>query len=366
MAPLTDDTPKALLSVAGKPLLLSAIESVTAIGVDEIVVVSGCRSEQLAAFVARRDFDVPVRVVHQERQLGLAHAISVAKPALNADIVVFCPDNLYSKSDDFKNARRHFDEQRPTVLQTATVVPSGNRDRTVYRSADYQTLAPNLFRLARPPTDTRAASGLPMFSLGVTFLAQAALERLPVFDERSTEHKFHDYLSQFMTGAGREFDLALIRGLRYDFTTPDDIAAYERLQQELARSSSRCGVCAILLDDSGEVLLQLRDLKPGVTYPGYWGLFGGTLEPGETGAEAVAREIQEEISYRLTHFGQLREFVFNGKRELAFVGLVQEELAKLVLTEGREKAFFKPSDLGRLQIRPDDRETLEIYLGPFR
>lgn len=52
--------------------------------------------------------------------------------------------------------------------------------------------------------------------------------------------------------------------------------------------------------------MQLRDDIPGILYPGHWGLFGGHMESGETPAEAVERELLEEIGYvppGLTQFG---------------------------------------------------------------
>ena len=38
---------------------------------------------------------------------------------------------------------------------------------------------------------------------------------------------------------------------------------------------------AILYQDN-KFLMQLRDNIPTIAYPGYWGLFGGHLEAGET------------------------------------------------------------------------------------
>lgn len=43
-------------------------------------------------------------------------------------------------------------------------------------------------------------------------------------------------------------------------------------------------------------LIQLRDDVDGILYPGHWGLFGGHLQPGETPAQAVHRELIEEIN----------------------------------------------------------------------
>lgn len=54
---------------------------------------------------------------------------------------------------------------------------------------------------------------------------------------------------------------------------------------------------ALLTDETGRYLLQIRDDKPGILHPGAFGLFGGGIEPGETEAEAMARELEEEIGH---------------------------------------------------------------------
>lgn len=52
---------------------------------------------------------------------------------------------------------------------------------------------------------------------------------------------------------------------------------------------------ALILDQHGRYLMQLRDDKPGILHPGAWGMFGGGIEPGETPEQAVQRELAEEI-----------------------------------------------------------------------
>jgi 8-oxo-dGTP diphosphatase len=51
------------------------------------------------------------------------------------------------------------------------------------------------------------------------------------------------------------------------------------------------GVGAIVFDAEGRVLLIERGKPPGA---GLWSVPGGKLEPGETLAQAVAREVREE------------------------------------------------------------------------
>ncbi len=47
-----------------------------------------------------------------------------------------------------------------------------------------------------------------------------------------------------------------------------------------------------------KVLMQLRDMKKGINFPGCWGFFGGSIDDGETPEEASKRELLEEIGYK--------------------------------------------------------------------
>lgn len=48
----------------------------------------------------------------------------------------------------------------------------------------------------------------------------------------------------------------------------------------------------------GKVLMQLRDMKEGINFPGCWGFFGGSIDVGETPENASERELFEEIGYK--------------------------------------------------------------------
>lgn len=52
-------------------------------------------------------------------------------------------------------------------------------------------------------------------------------------------------------------------------------------------------VCAIIQKPNGEFLLAQR--PPGKVYEGYWEFPGGKVDPGETIAQATARELDEEL-----------------------------------------------------------------------
>ena len=57
--------------------------------------------------------------------------------------------------------------------------------------------------------------------------------------------------------------------------------------------------CIAILRVGERFPLQLRDDRPDIPAPGCWGLFSGTIEPSETGAEAMRREIHEELALEL-------------------------------------------------------------------
>jgi len=56
-------------------------------------------------------------------------------------------------------------------------------------------------------------------------------------------------------------------------------------------------VTVILPFIGNKVLMQLRDEKSGIDFPGSWGFFGGKLDENETPLDGAKRELEEEIGY---------------------------------------------------------------------
>lgn len=347
MGQLGETLPKALIEIEGRTLLERSIETLKMVGVSRIVVVVGHLAERIV------ELDLGFEVAYQERPLGLAHAIATAKP--DADFVVLCPDNVYTDATDLTRAREVFELNKPVFVLLATVTPNTQRDRKSYFTSGRKNLGPNVYDY-RNTNDN--SSGLAINSTGCVFFKREALNYLPSFSDR--EHIFRDYLESIVQH--REGLLYLLRGMRYDFSAPEDIDEYVALNRRLHETKAQ-GVSAILINPQGQVLLQQRDDNPAIRYPGHWSLFGGTIEEGEAPAEAVAREVKEEIDFEMRNFGLFREFVQNNKREFAFAGELNAGLEELTLSEGQGMNLFYPSQLKELQIRPDDKDTLEKYFG---
>jgi 8-oxo-dGTP pyrophosphatase MutT (NUDIX family) len=118
-------------------------------------------------------------------------------------------------------------------------------------------------------------------------------------------------------------------------------------------------VAALLQLSDGRYLMQLRDSNPGIFYPDHWGCFGGAVDPGEAPADALARELKEELAVAVKPADAIRftEFTFDfgfagdGIRLRTYyaVTLPQAGLDGLVLGEG---ADFAPFEAERLLAMP--------------
>jgi 8-oxo-dGTP diphosphatase len=123
------------------------------------------------------------------------------------------------------------------------------------------------------------------------------------------------------------------------------------------------GALFTLVDDEGRFLLQHRtDDAP--VLPGYWGFFGGGVEPGEGARETVVREAREELgitlgevtyvaSVRGLHLGQPRVFRL-------WAGALRWPVAQLARqqTEGQGLGMFTFTEAAQLRMVAHDRELL--------
>ncbi|ROL56338.1 nucleotidyl transferase [Bacteroidetes/Chlorobi group bacterium MS-B_bin-24] len=74
LRPHTYFLPKVLLNVAGKPILMHILDSLVALNLNEIIIVTGHLGDEVEKFV-RKTYDFPIRFVSQTEPLGLGHAI---------------------------------------------------------------------------------------------------------------------------------------------------------------------------------------------------------------------------------------------------------------------------------------------------
>lgn len=66
----------------------------------------------------------------------------------------------------------------------------------------------------------------------------------------------------------------------------------------MTHSTAKVGVSNIFVDENGHLLLMKRS-DDCTTFPGYWGLVGGYVDPGETPEEGAIREAKEEIGVEI-------------------------------------------------------------------
>ncbi|MDP9382675.1 MAG: NUDIX domain-containing protein [Chloroflexota bacterium] len=130
-----------------------------------------------------------------------------------------------------------------------------------------------------------------------------------------------------------------------------------------AGTYTREGTTAILVNDAGQVLLQLRDDIPTIRYPAHWSVPGGLMEPGETPDETIRRELHEELGHRV---GEIEKYgmILDAYRNLIhiFAAPLNTPAEQFVLGEGREIRFFGRDELHALKITPHAMEILEHYL----
>ena len=138
------------------------------------------------------------------------------------------------------------------------------------------------------------------------------------------------------------------------------------------------------MENESSYLLQLRDNKEGIHYPGKIGLFGGLIEIDENPRAALIREVEEELSITLkaislvtimTLDNVFTNGLFDLRRRYFFVAkLNQTDSQKLVLREGQAlirmeclsssyASEFVPYDLAFLLSVDSARRVDEIRFG---
>ncbi|MEU3692467.1 glucose-1-phosphate thymidylyltransferase [Streptomyces narbonensis] len=96
LRPFSYSMPKQLIPIANKPVLQHVLENISDLGVTEIGIIVGDRLPQISAVLGDGSaLGVKITYIPQEKPLGLAHCVSLARPFLgNDDFVMYLGDNM--------------------------------------------------------------------------------------------------------------------------------------------------------------------------------------------------------------------------------------------------------------------------------
>ncbi|MCU4801713.1 sugar phosphate nucleotidyltransferase [Halobacteria archaeon HArc-gm2] len=92
---LTEDRPKALVEVDGKPLVEYCFDDLVDLDVTEFVVVVGEMKGEIIERYGESYEDVPITYAKQDEQLGLADALLQAEPHIEDDFVLMLADDVF-------------------------------------------------------------------------------------------------------------------------------------------------------------------------------------------------------------------------------------------------------------------------------
>lgn len=116
--------------------------------------------------------------------------------------------------------------------------------------------------------------------------------------------------------------------------------------------------------------MQLRSQRPGIFYPGHWGLFGGAVDLGEDPDAALLRELKEELGLKVDNTSYFTEFTFDFSfrglgvvsRRYYTVALAASRITELVLGEGTAmKAFTAHELLNMERVVPYDAFAIWLH-----
>jgi glucose-1-phosphate thymidylyltransferase len=274
LRPHTLNKPKALLPVAGKPILAHIMDDLTEAGIDGFVLIVGYHGDEVRAWFARERPDLDITFVEQEKRLGLGHAVWTARDVLG-DETFFCilGDTILKAdygallaSEHSLIAVREVDDPR----RFGVVEMDGPRVRRFVEKPDV------------PPSNLAIVGAYLFREPGRLW---AALDRLVDEDIRTRgEYQLTDAL-QIMVEEGVTFDTETVTDW-YDCGKADTWLETNRVLLARAADPPREGVtgpCSVAPD----VVLEGADVGPNVSLGAGCVVRGGTLRdcvvgPGTT------------------------------------------------------------------------------------
>jgi len=118
----------------------------------------------------------------------------------------------------------------------------------------------------------------------------------------------------------------------------------------------------IIINETGEVLISQR--RPGSHEAGAWEFPGGKIEAHEEPAQALVRELQEELGIDVLEAAELiaYEHAYTDRRIYLKFYKIQRFSGVPTGREGQSLQWVKPDELMQTGLLPADQSVVELLL----
>jgi dTDP-glucose pyrophosphorylase len=205
LRPLTEDTPKPLIEVGGKPILERSLEHLAEAGVEDVFITTGYLGEQIEAyFGAGAKWDLHITYVREKERLGTAGALKLLEGELDRSFLVMNGDLLTNFS-----VAEMLDFHRDEAAQM-TVGVRHYEFQVPYGVADVEGVA--IKRLQEKPTYEFFVNA------GVYMLEPELIERIPA----STYFDITELIDELIADDGKVLSFPIVERW-LDIGRPEDV-----------------------------------------------------------------------------------------------------------------------------------------------
>jgi len=125
--------------------------------------------------------------------------------------------------------------------------------------------------------------------------------------------------------------------------------------------SKHSGASIIFVNDQRQILLLLRDDKPGLPYRNMWDVPGGHIELGEIPKQCIIREMKEEMNLELNDFELFCQKEFDDRTEYTFWKEVNLDIDEIKLMEGQRLRWFTREEAAATELAYGFNEIVEEF-----
>jgi 8-oxo-dGTP diphosphatase len=123
----------------------------------------------------------------------------------------------------------------------------------------------------------------------------------------------------------------------------------------------REGCSIVFINDKNQVLLFLRDDKPGIPYPNMWDVPGGHVEKDETPEQCIVREMKEEMGLDIKGFQLFSVYDFADRIEHVYWQRANLDINKIRLTEGQCLRWFSVDEAKKTKLACGFNKIIEDF-----